>query len=445
MLENSKNINCWRSINQQAKDKIVNIVGNNIDILRFDYKTDCDENIKEYRFEQCCFLENFTMSVDSSIKADFVFHDCSFKAFRCESNYVEDKEYSGVISLSETKHQGELKFEGSFKNRVHIDSANVSESCSINFSGNIDKDRCDLYNDIVIFRTNASIFLHRCDIWGLLIEDSESIEKLEIKDVSIKNKLSIINIDKCSLLRISNLDFEEGSKVLFENLLLHRFVFTKISQDVKYMQFNSVWVEESFLCEKVEFKNTYFNDFNIESAKKFISKTSFIDAHLNDVNWGDVSSVSANEATFRQLKFVNDSQGSHLIANQFYAMEMRKYQEEFEGNFSESLVLWLNKITSNFGQSYARPLILILVVGIIRSFTICGHENDWLYRICESLNPLFEGVARPLNSIAPSLLPISRFLGEGSEGREFIDLLFFIVFSILIWHLVVALKRHTKR
>jgi len=449
MPENTEKINCWSAINKEANGSRVRITGKRIDIFDIINKTDLDGNIKEYSFENCCFSEDFILSVDSSIKADFIFKDCSFRTFICQSDHIKGKEYSGVFSFSKTKHQGNIKFQGIFKNRIYIDDSELGDGCSIDFVGSNSKDRTYFYSDIVIFRTNTSMIFQQCEVGNLLIEDSEFIEKLEIKDVSIKNKLSIIGIDKCDLLEINNLDCHEGSKVLFENSALDKLFFTKISQDVKYMQFNNVWVEEKFSCEKVEFKNTYFNEFYIENAKKFISKTSFIDAHLNDVNWGDVSSISADEATFRQLKFVNDSQGSHLIANQFYAMEMLKYkisvdQTSWKDNWQEKVAFWLNSGISNFGQSYGMPIGWIFILISMHSFLVYAHKNDWLYRIFEPLNPLLEGIARPLNSIASSVLPISRFLGKGN-GREFIDLLFFIILSILIWHLVVALKRHTKR
>jgi len=434
----------WNSINKYP------IVNDSVTIKRVHIKADkftfnkhYNKSIKKYIFEDCEFSEYFIMTLDSSVESDFVFHNCNFKSFVCESYSAKGKEYSGVIRLSGKNHQGDIKFNGSFKNRIYIDNIGLDKECSIDFTGSIDKDSSCFYSDIVILRTSAQILLYQCDVGSLLVEESKFIKEISVKDVVIKNKLSIIGIDKCDLLEINNLDCHEGSKVLFENLALDKLFFIKISQDVKYMQFNNVWLEEKFLCEKVEFKNTYFNDFNIENAKKFISKTSFIDAHLNDVNWGDVSSISANEATFRQLKFVNDSQGSHLIANQFYAMEMRKYQEEFKGNCQARLVLWLNKVISNFGQSYIQPFWLIVITLEIQHLLNCSYKAGGLF----SENYLFSNyyvkiIGEFFNKLASNLVPVSKFL---EEGREAVSLLFFMILSVLIWHLVVALKRHAKR
>jgi len=448
MSENINHITCWSAISQKAIYENVDIVGSIIDISKFNYEVDYDNTLKVYTFDNCIFTEDFIISLDFSVKANFIFKNCSFKMFWCRSSYVEGEEYAGIISLSETKHQGDMKFEGSFENRIYIDDAKLEDGCSIDFIGSNSKDRTYFYSDIVIFRTNTSMIFQQCEVGNLLIEDSEFIEKLEIKDVSIKNKLSIIGIDKCDLLKINNLDCHEGSKVLFENSALDKLFFTKISQDVKYMQFNNVWVEDKFSCEKVEFKNTYFNDFYIENAKKFISKTSFIDAHLNDVNWGDVSSISANEATFRQLKFVNDSQGSHLIANQFYAMEMLKYktsvdQTSWKDNWQEKIVFWFNYNISNFGQSYIKPFWLIVITLEIQSLLDCSYKSGGLFSENGFLSNYYvEKFINFLNGLASILMPVSKFL---QEGREAISLLFLIILSILFWHLVIALKRHTKR
>ena len=421
----------------------ITIKGEDIHAKEFISSKHYKKSIEKYIFEGCEFSEDFIMSLDSSVKSDFVFHKCRFKTFICESNFVVGEEYTGLIDFSDSNHQGGIKFQGVFKNRIFLNNIEVDKHFSVVFRGFEGRKYC--YSDIFISGSNCNVGLISCNVGMLLIRDSGSIDKINIENVCIESQLQIKNIEALNTLRISNLDLQKDSKVLLERLKVKCFSFLKVSQDVKYMQFNEVTVGGEFFCAKVEFRNTYFNDFNIENAQKDIRKTSFIDAHLNDVKWGDVSRIYANEATFRQLKFVNDSQGSHLIANQFYAMEMRKYQEEFKGNCQARLVLWLNKVISNFGQSYVRPFFLIIAVGIIRSITICGHENDWLYRLCEPLNHFFEWVEKSLNPIASSLLPISRFLGEASNGREFIDLLFFIILSVLIWHFVVALKRHTKR
>jgi len=114
MPENTEKITCWSAINKEANDSRVSITGKRIDIFDIINKTDLDGNIKEYSFENCCFSKDFILSVDSSIKADFIFKDCSFKAFICQSNYIKGEEYPGIISLSETNHQGNIKFQGVF-------------------------------------------------------------------------------------------------------------------------------------------------------------------------------------------------------------------------------------------------------------------------------------------------------------------------------------------
>ena len=53
-------------------------------------------------------------------------------------------------------------------------------------------------------------------------------------------------------------------------------------------------------------------------------------------------------------------------------------------------------------------------------------------------------IAKYLNDGAKSFLPFSRFIQE-RKGFEIISLIFYVLFAILTWQIIVAVKRHTQR
>ena len=209
----------------------------------------------------------------------------------------------------------------------------------------------------------------------------KELNNIKLGDFTI-NKLHLKNytIKKTNLF---NLDFGKDSKVLFENIVTDELVIKKISQDSKYIQFHNVKVNTKLLFERVEFKNTYFNDFNLKKASIRLIKTSFIDSHLNSVNWGlDISRIKAKKDILRQLKYVNDSVGNYIEGNRFFEQEMLVHQNDIRKDKSkrlEKLILCINKNISNFGQNWLLSFIWIIIVTFsilfIQKYIICGYSS----------------------------------------------------------------------
>lgn len=201
----------------------------------------------------------------------------------------------------------------------------------------------------------------------------KTIEKLILKNFEVE-KFYFKEYD-CDLVNLYNIDFIEDSKVIFENLEVNKLLLEKISQDSKFIQFHQVTVNNELYSERVEFKNTYFNDFKLDTANIELVKTSFIDAHLNSVVWGDLSRIVAKKDIIRQLKYVNDSIGNYIEGNKFFAQEMEIHQKEVrkkKGNYLENIILFFNKEISNFGQNWFLPLVWFIVI----TFSIILLKNE---------------------------------------------------------------------
>ena len=70
------------------------------------------------------------------------------------------------------------------------------------------------------------------------------------------------------------------------------------------------------------------------------------------------------------------------------------------------------------------------------------YEKNYLYEFWEPANTYIKIFSSFLNDIVKNILPFKKIL---KEGMEFISLIFYIIFSTLIWQTIVALKRLTKR
>ena len=149
--------------------------------------------------------------------------------------------------------------------------------------------------------------------------------------------------------------------------------------------------------------------------------------------------------TFRRIKYSFDQIGNHIEANKYFKDEMEKYRlelKEKKGHFWEKFVFWVNKFTSDYGQSYARPIALIFLTMFIHTFIKIGYQENWFYGHFEIFDSYLDSIAKGLNYFADSLIPVNKFL---NQGFELLSLFFYVCYVVLIYQTVVALKRLTKR
>jgi hypothetical protein len=152
-----------------------------------------------------------------------------------------------------------------------------------------------------------------------------------------------------------------------------------------------------------------------------------------------------NRETFRIIKHSFDKIGNNIEANKFFVLEMKKYKEELSESkeiTQEKVVFILNEMISDFGQSYLRPMSLLVGLGCVYTALVIGCEKNVLYRIYVPANNLLSGVSDCVNGFAMNILPFSKFL---KPGMEFVSLIFYVVFAALIWQTVIAVKRHVRR
>jgi len=170
------------------------------------------------------------------------------------------------------------------------------------------------------------------------------------------------------------------------------------------------------------------------------------DTNLKEANFLNIKTNEkyTNRETYRKIKHSFDSIGNYIDGNKIYPCEMRKYQEELNTKplNQEKIIFFINKYISDFGQSYIRPILWMILFTSIFLLLNYSYEDRWLYKICPDINILIAFVVDGFNSWAKAIIPFSRFL---KPNMEFLSLIFFIIYSALIWQIVIAVKRHTRR
>lgn len=220
-------------------------------------------------------------------------------------------------------------------------------------------------------------------------------------------------------------DFSGFEKVAFglkgsvDDMYVARFIYTT------FMSFSN-------------FRSTAFLsglDFENSNLKE---QPNFLKTYINPKN--------TNRETFRIVKHSFDDAGNNIEANKFFVEEMKAYRRELrsEGcSWFSRLILFLNRWISNFGSNYMLPIGWLIASIFLFSEIIDWHssffiENKYFW------NSSFDNLSIKANNFASSFLPLSRFL-TGRSGVEFISLLFYILFAVLTWQIIVAVKRHTQR
>ncbi|WP_333954432.1 hypothetical protein [Psychrobacter sp. S4(2024)] len=369
------------------------------------------KEINSNLFYECIFDEKITMLDVNINKNVFYFPEFNkdFIAGEESNNFLKFKRYYTInqISIKKCYFQLSLKLNG-------FNEDNIDE---IKQGGHIFERK-----DLTI--SNISII------------DSKFESKFEIKSRIIEDfKFENSNV--------------EGIFDSFKSEIIEAYFYKSIFKD--FAAFEQVKfgikgnTEEKYTAV---FKYTTFESFSNFREAKFYSGLDFERVNLKEQpNFlkAIVEKDNTNRETFRIIKNSFDDVGNKLEANKFFAEEMAVYKKELddEGDKWDRLVYRANEEISDFGRSYIKPSVLLFLSLIIYTSLLSIHES-FFEHYNYFLHPWVDCLSIQANEVAKNLLPFSRFL-EKKSGIEFVSLLFYIWFGILIWQIVVSVKRHTQR
>lgn len=396
--------------------------------IHFNY---CEFNLNSldlnstYCFYQDCIFHNkwyiYNVPVLKNIN-NVLYQDCTFHD--TVSSHSDDKYIIKSQLFNDCKFNNDIEFDNIiFKFPIFNNTKNISST-------------------IKSFRiTNCEIeekfILNFCDIDLFLLESTVFKSKFEFKNNKV-NEFKIFNTNYLKLVDMYETEYNKFSivKSIFDDFVgFEKCVFGFDKNCNSDNSFVAKFTYATFLCF-VNFRNTKFNcGLDIENIN-FKESPNFLNTEIN--------AKYSNRETFRIIKDSFDKIGNNIEANKYFSYEMKKYKEELKNTNKkqERFIFFLNEKISNYGQSYVRPIFLMIISSAIYYLLVLGHKNNLLYKICTDFNGILTRVSGIFNGMSKSILPISRFL---TDGMEFISLIFYIIFASLIWQTLIAIKRHTKR
>jgi hypothetical protein len=239
----------------------------------------------------------------------------------------------------------------------------------------------------------------------------------------------------------------DASNSLFVRAKFNRTKFLDVAdfEEVKFGKISGEFLNSSedttqfkyvTFMNAANFKNTSFSyglDFENVDLRE---QPNFLKSNINPHD--------TNRETFRIIKYSFDSRGNKIEAGKYHAYEMNAYINElsFSKNFWQLVILHANNLISRFGQSYIIPFSLLMTSIVLYSGLFDLYQKFLQFRTYEIPYGV-ECMTEWLNAIARNFLPFARFISD-KRGFEFVSLLFYIIFAILIWQIIVAVKKQTQ-
>ena len=269
------------------------------------------------------------------------------------------------------------------------------------------------------------------------------IDELEIIDTKFESKLEIKNRS------INNFNFKNsnvsGIFDAFESEFHKAYFFKSIFKD--FAAFEKVKFSNGLEVNKTVFEYTTFKDFSNFRDTEFLSGLDLSTVNLKqEPNFFNtlINNKRTDRETFRIIKNSFEKNNNKIEAGKYHANEMKAYIRElsFRKDFWQLSILHINNLISRFGQSYITPFALLLGFITLYSYLLDSYQEVLQFRTHEMQYGL-EAITEWLNTSARNFLPFAKFISD-KKGFEFVSLFFYIVFAILVWQIIVAVKKQTQ-
>ena len=452
------------------------------------------DKIEKGNFSNAVFTENVKYISESE---DLKFEDCNFKKLTSFSSTkkisFENSEFNGDliffeailddISFHDTCTET-IDFKRAIIKKISFNSSTIENPKTI-INGNADFSYSKIYDikinntlfcsQVLFNQLSTELLLDNC-IHNTTFEDKLLINQTTVQnlfsnsenvkithfdltksilqvldDTTKKSSLLLKNV-KINIFKIKDIIFEED--VNFQNLEIDKLIFTNsnietvfrikncfikdiesednIFEDLQLVdnQYNSYKdIKRNISFQNTTIKNAVFDKLKFDEFK-------MNDAHVSSAKIGYVEFEKASRETNRFFKNYYDSISDFVTANKYYAREMLEQQKISKG--FDKFIFSLNKVFSDFGQSWMRPLILMTI------------STLFFYRIANfdllSLNGFMENhITWMMNDILKFSNPFSKTSTSNYGNMYWAWLVHKLFMTVLIYHFVVAIKRRTKR
>ena len=316
----------------------------------------------------------------------------------------------------------------------------------------------DFTLDVALFQENhladfciRSIKINRCKIEAQFIATRlTGLNVFECKSTVFSKKL-MLHCCQVGHLRLIDTNCEGLASFYesnFHEVLARKCLFSNQALFVK-CRFGSDQPQQTVAFEEVTFESSIsFRKSEFYCPLSMRSTDRQGQPNFLDTTFTQPALAKMDRETFRIIKHSFDSVGNRIEANKYFAHEMDAYRHELRESDDradwairwERLLLWMNATLSYHGQSYPRALLWL--GGIISAAgMILARYEEAAGTAQSSLLTTWGGW---LNTAAMGFLPLGPFIAD-REHLAFFILAVTALISVFIWHLLVALRRHSKR
>lgn len=405
-------------------------------------------NIKLF-YQDCEFKKDWNLRSNPLLEN---YHNYQYQACKFNQEVYNDENKSpfgcGLFYLCD--FQGKLKLRNKTVKRSLFRYAETEKYFNI---PKVEIDNC-VFEDKVFDPTSESVF---------------SIKELVINKCRFEKDFILSN-GQMDLFSCESSTFND--RLYFQNNRLKKLIIEKVSfnkpSDLTSTHFGEFLIKDSTFREYVylnecelgtlelledttkpaRFVNVNFMSFINFRKAKFRSGLSIRDVNFNDApNFLNVTIADQNtdRETYRIVKNSFDRIQNYIEANEFYQKEMMKWREELKLEKSKwwlRALLFLYAKFSNYGLDFIKPIKWIFILAGLYTLLIHSYEENWLYPSWSPFNSALNSIFTLMNTIAKNVIPFNRWVYGGIEA---LSLLFYLFFASLIWLVILAIKRNTKR
>jgi hypothetical protein len=253
------------------------------------------------------------------------------------------------------------------------------------------------------------------------------------------NKDSIFQISTIPISNIIFRDYINAGIVNFANIgLTENLEFT--NSDLG----KTTFINCDFFYRKLLFRSSKITEVAL-AGSRFPQPGNIISGRSDD-------SVKQRRLAFSQIKKVFETRGDNIEAGKYQAEELNVYYSELKFGW-EKINLGFNKYSNNHGQSWERPLILLILSGVLFYTIFClslGVTFDFSLTglkefgrlacyFFEFINPIRKSDFLPKEILQPAgepNIPALAFLVDNVSK---------IFTAYLVYQLIAAFRKHGKK
>lgn len=365
----------WRAIREQIRTEL------------FLYDVHFHENPEEaYKFNDHVF-RNYEFPCFEWHSNGFYDRETKRRTFEKEFNFWFDdlnKSFEPSFKLDVNFNEAKFYYNARFDNVVFLDhvwfgSAEFFKNASFGhvvFKDIADICYCTFYAnaDFVISEIVGGLNFRKSEFDGnckIKIESKNVESELVLASTIFKKNLYLECNKSIENIVFDGTIFDDKTFIFLQDIKCANLLFEDIQSRAASIKLTDIEVSKKFEIKNSMLDKMEFNGLFIESSNEIIlTNTSFIGSHLTNVKWGEINEerFQIDRQMARQLKSINDAQGETVIANDFYALEMRLRSKELKwdtGKNEEKLVQNIHGLISNHSNDWLLPSIWFFVFGFL--------------------------------------------------------------------------------